>query len=67
MRAFASQKGPGKGLPASGFAPETRIAPEPDLLEAQRPVLTPGMDQMAGMFRDNDSFNQPLNNWNQNA
>ena len=22
MRAFASQKGPGKGLPASGFAPE---------------------------------------------
>ncbi len=39
------------------------IAPEPDLLEAQRPVLTPGMDQMAGMFKDDDSFNQPLNNW----
>ena len=27
MRAFASQKGPGKGLPASGFAPETREKP----------------------------------------
>ena len=26
MRAFASQKGPGKGLPASGFAPERRGA-----------------------------------------
>ena len=24
MRAFTSQKGPGKGLPASGFAPERR-------------------------------------------
>ena len=28
MRAFASQKGPGKGLPASGFAPERRESPE---------------------------------------
>ena len=27
LRAFASQKGPGKGLPASGFAPETREKP----------------------------------------
>ena len=25
MRAFASQKGPGKGLPASGFAPDERL------------------------------------------
>ena len=28
MRAFTSQKGPGKGLPASGFAPERRESPE---------------------------------------
>ena len=28
MRAFASQKGPGKGLPASGFAPERRESPK---------------------------------------
>ena len=28
MRAFMSQKGPGKGLPASGFAPERRESPE---------------------------------------
>ena len=28
MRAFASQKGPGKSLPASGFAPERRESPE---------------------------------------
>ena len=27
MRAFTSQKGPGKGLPTSGFAPETRESP----------------------------------------
>ena len=27
MRAFTSQKGPGKGLPASGFAPERRESP----------------------------------------
>ena len=27
MRAFTSQKGPGKGLPASGFAPERRGLP----------------------------------------
>ena len=25
LRAFTSQKGPGKGLPASGFAPERRV------------------------------------------
>ena len=28
--AFTSQKGPGKGLPASGFAPERRKAPDPE-------------------------------------
>ena len=28
LRAFTSQKGPGKGLPASGFAPERRESPE---------------------------------------
>ena len=28
LRAFASQKGPGKGLPASGFAPERRESPK---------------------------------------
>ena len=29
LRAFTSQKGPGKGLPASGFAPERRNSTAP--------------------------------------
>ena len=43
LRAFTSQKGPGKGLPASGFAPERRESPEfPRAPRSSRPsVLTP--------------------------
>ena len=42
MKAFASQKGPGKGLPASGFAPETRESPEfPRAPRSSRPSPRP--------------------------
>ena len=48
MRAFTSQKGPGKGLPASGFAPERRESPEfPRAPRSSRPsklALSPAID-----------------------
>ena len=54
MRAFASQKGPGKGLPASGFAPERRESPEfPRAPRSSRSsVLTqPGIDLASALAR----------------
>ena len=46
LRAFASQKGPGKGLPASGFAPETRESLE--FPRAPRSSLPPSLSDPLG-------------------
>ena len=60
LRAFTSQKGPGKGLPASGFAPERRESPEfPRAPRSSRPsprprpsVLTPPSPQASRILSD---------------